>query len=116
MIIHMDVWMEKFLERIIYLLNTIDTYFLISGIFCYVAFSFLLATPINFTSIIVYSLFLYAMFKLGDLYLYYSFMIPVFIYLFYLNPTFEKILFQELLQTSKLFFSLSKFFLKSVHT
>lgn len=110
----MDVWMEKFLERIIYLFNTIDTYFLISGIFCYVAFSFLLAMPINFTSIIVYSLFLYAMFKLGDFYLYYSFMIPVFIYLFYLIPNFDIILFSGLLLTSIVFFYLSQFFLYSV--
>lgn len=110
----MNIFIQRILEKIIYLFNTVDTYFLISGIFSYLTVLFLLDQPINFIALVAYSVFLWLIFKLADFYLHYLFFLPVFVLLFFFLPNFHLATAGLLLVANITFFYVTQFLFYSI--
>lgn len=70
---------QELLKRIIYLFNTVDSYFLISGILSIILYSFY--NPINLSPyILLLFIFLYITFKISDFYYTFLFFTPLFLF------------------------------------
>ncbi len=110
----MNVLTEKILERIVYLFNTIDTYFLISGILSYLGVVYLLDQPIKFLAVIAYSIVLLLLFKFADFYLHYLFFLPLFALLFFLLKDFDPATAALLIGANIAFFYVTQFLFYSI--
>lgn len=104
--------LSSLLKRIIYLFNTVDSYFLISGISSIIIYSFFNQINLSFFSIFLF-IFLYIIFKISDFHYIFLFFTPLFIFLIN-HANFDLIVLLHLFLINIIIYYTTQFFLYSI--